>query len=182
MKNEIWKDIKGYEGLYQISNMGRVKSLSKQWVARNGIKHHKEKILKIAIGKRGYYTVNLCKNKIRKSKYVHQLIAEAFIPNPNNWLYINHKDLNKTNNKIENLEWCTHKENMQHAWKNSKQLHNRKKKVYQYSLDNIFIAEYESLHDVDKKFDFDFRNISACCLGKKHSAYGYLWRYRKEGD
>lgn len=104
MDKEIWKDIKGYENLYQISNLGRVKSLPK---------YHKknESIMKYTL-RSGYRTLVLRKNSKRKSKQIHRLVAEAFIPNPDNKYIVNHKDYNRQNNNVENLEWCTQKENV----------------------------------------------------------------------
>ena len=114
---EIWKDIKGYEGLYQISNYGEVKSLEK----KAGFSTRKEKILKQHLDKDGYVKVYLCKNNKVKFLSVHRLIAEAFIPNPNNFPQINHKDENKQNNKIENLEWCTCKYNINYGTRTKRQ-------------------------------------------------------------
>ena len=101
MEKEIWKDIDGYEGLYQVSNLGRVKSLH----------HNKEKILKGSYNSKGYYFVKLCKNGISKSIFVHRLVAQEFIPNPDNLPIVNHKDENPRNNNVDNLEWCTQKYN-----------------------------------------------------------------------
>ena len=114
---EIWKDIKGYEDLYQISNYGEVKSLEK----KAGFSTRKEKILKQHLDKDGYVKVYLCKNNKVKFLSVHRLIAEAFIPNPNNFPQINHKDENKQNNKIENLEWCTCKYNINYGTRTKRQ-------------------------------------------------------------
>lgn len=97
---EEWRDIKGYEGKYQISNLGRVKSL------RDSHNNYREKYIKSRI-RRGYLSVTLCNKGKQKQFLVHRLIAEAFIPNPNNYPQVNHKDENKLNNNIENLEWCT---------------------------------------------------------------------------
>lgn len=112
MKKEIWKDIPGYEGLYQVSNLGRIKSMKRYTKIPNAIRIEKEKILKL--GKRnGYYVINLCKKNKRKSYQVHRLVAQAFIQNPKNKPYINHIDYDPTNNKVKNLEWCTQKENVE---------------------------------------------------------------------
>ena len=111
---EIWKDIKGYEGLYQVSNYGRVKSLEK--IDLKGY-HRREKILITSCGSDGYCQVGLTKKNIRKMYKAHRLVAEAFIPNPENKPQINHIDGDKTNNVMKNLEWVTREENMQHAYK-----------------------------------------------------------------
>jgi hypothetical protein len=132
---EIWKDIKGFEGLYQISNYGRVKRLSKK-VFNKGLVHGKEYfiskeiILKNATISKGYQGVTLTKNKKRYSKKVHRLVAEAFIPNPENKSQINHIDCNKKNNCVDNLEWNTQSENLKHAFKNGLTVNGLKKANY----------------------------------------------------
>ena len=103
---ELWKDIQGYEGYYQVSNEGRVKSLERDVEWRGTIRHQSERILKESTHNRGYKRVRLCDGK-SNIKLVHRLVAEAFIPNPNNYPMINHKDENPSNNRVENLEWCT---------------------------------------------------------------------------
>ena len=112
---EIWKDIEGYQGYYQISNYGRVKSLDR--FRKNGSSGyiHKEKILKQSLTTTGYLKVELCINKFRKSMKVHRLVAKAFIDNPENKPDVNHKDGNPLNNHLSNLEWCTERENINHA-------------------------------------------------------------------
>ena len=112
---EIWKDIKKYEGIYQISNLGRVKSLSRQKKhSYNGVALLKEKILKPQKAN-GYYFVRLCKDSISKQYLVHRLVASHFLNNPNNYNEINHIDEDKTNNNAINLEWCTHKYNINYG-------------------------------------------------------------------
>lgn len=120
MKEEIWKDIKGYEDLYKVSNFGKIKSLERINQIGNNKYVTFEKILKHHINKkRGYCQVNLCKNGTRKLFTCHRLVAETFIPNMDNKKYVNHIDGNKTNNCIDNLEWCTHSENINHAYRNN---------------------------------------------------------------
>lgn len=111
---EIWKDIEGYEGLYQVSNLGNVKSLRKRIDKGKCHRHFDEKILKPIETNRGYLRVKLCKDRKIKKIRVHRLVAEAFIKRPE--LEVNHIDGNKKNNKVENLEWVTQRENKQHAW------------------------------------------------------------------
>lgn len=171
---EIWKDIEGYEGLYQVSNMGRVRSL------RRNI------ILKSRIERNGYESVKLTVNNIPKDYSIHRLVAMAFIPNPDNLPQVNHKDENKTNNCMENLEWCTQEYNQNYGTinirKSQKQLNhkNKSKIVLQYSLDGTFIKEWESIRDVQRMTGYDSSHISRCCRGKHAYAYGYLWKYKKE--
>lgn len=112
MENEVWKDIPDYEGLYQVSNLGRIKSL-------NFNKTGKEKIMKPRTGNR-YYMIALWKNGIRKDYLLHRIVAETFIPNTENKPFINHKDENCFNNSINNLMWCTHKENMNWGTRNER--------------------------------------------------------------
>jgi hypothetical protein len=104
---EIWEDIKNYEGLYQISNLGMVRSLPRR-STQGGI-------LKLGLNRDGYYHVSLSKNSVRETLKVHRLVAENFVPNPENKSCVNHKDGIKVNNEVVNLEWCTHKENSTHA-------------------------------------------------------------------
>lgn len=120
MKDEIWKDINGYEGKYQISNLGRVKALARfDYGAKNkSLRQYKERILKPGLTDNGYNLVVLIKDTIKTSYHVHRLVGITFIDNPENKKCINHKDGIKTNCAVSNLEWCTHSENNTHAYKN----------------------------------------------------------------
>lgn len=113
---EIWKDVKGYEGLYQVSNLGRVKSIQ-YFNHKNNKAYTRNRLLKPIINEKGYARVDLFKNKKSKRVRIHRLVAETFIPNMYNLPEINHIDGNKQNNCIDNLEWCTHKHNMKEAYK-----------------------------------------------------------------
>ena len=115
---EQWKDIKSYEGLYQVSNYGRVKSLPKKRITGTGFYIQKERIMSLQIKTKRYYGVGLTKDGAHKNFLVHRLVADAFIENPNNYEEVNHIDCNKLNNKVENLEWCTAEANLEHAFKN----------------------------------------------------------------
>lgn len=162
---EIWKDIVGYERLYQISNLGRVKSLN-----YNGTK--KEKVLKPTLNDNGYYVVYLYKNKRRKTIRVHRLVAETFISNSKNKPQVNHKDGNKQNNGVENLEWCTNQDNVRHAVKNG---------LCKYLKPVVCIEnneEYPSIIEAERKTNIPNSNIVNCCKGIYKTAGGYHWKYK----
>ena len=113
---EIWKDIQGYEGFYQISNLGNVKSLERVIDKGNGIlQHRKERIMNKRESVDGYYVAKLNVNKKSKSIAIHILVARHFIDNPNNYPEVNHKDCNRKNNQVDNLEWCTHQQNVEYS-------------------------------------------------------------------
>lgn len=160
---EIWKDIKDYEGHYQVSNLSRVKS----------IKFGKERILKQHI-RGGYYSVVLSKNGILKIFKVHRLVAQAFIPNPNNYKEVNHKDENKANNVVSNLEWCDRKYNQNYGTRTEK----CSKKVYQYTLDGKFVKEWKSTAECGRN-GYNYGNVAACCRGKLKKYKNFIWKYKK---
>jgi hypothetical protein len=172
---EIWKDIEGYEQLYQVSNLGNVKSLSNK-------NNRREKILKPG-SKKGYLSVILHKNRVRKNFLVHRLVAEAFLPNPNNLQTINHKDEDKTNNRVENLEWCSPQYNCNYGTRNNRVkenlINNSKlsKQVIQFSEDDNFIKIWESIREVERKLKIASQNICSCLKGKINIAGGYKWGY-----
>lgn len=177
---EIWKPIVGYEGLYEVSSLGRVRSLG-----NGGNNRHKGKgrVLKQELGNTGYYRVHLCKNNVRKHKSVHRLVAEAFIPNPNNLPQVNHKDECYTNNHADNLEWTDQKYNVNYGTaieRRSKKLINHpsySKKVERYDLDGNYIDTWPSTMEVQRVLGIHNPNVSACCLGKVQTAGGYKWKY-----
>lgn len=153
---EIWKNIQGYTN-YQISNMGNVKSL----------KFGKERILKPIKNKYGYLTVILYKQGKLKNHYVHRLVAEAFIENHNNYEEVNHKDEDKTNNAVENLEFCDRKYNINYGTRTEK----CSKPVLCIETNKI----YPSLNEIKRQTGFAKSNISNACNGKLKQAYGYHW-------
>lgn len=114
---EIWKDIKGYEGLYQVSNLGNVKSLDRIIISKDKKRNIRGRILHLSICPDGYFFCHLCKNGKDKNCKVHRLVAETFIKNPDNYPCINHIDGNKLNNKIENLEWSSYSHNVKEAFR-----------------------------------------------------------------
>ena len=179
---EIWKEIKGYEGLYKVSNIGRVKSLGR-WVyyKNKGKRWQEEKIMKLSLNKRAYQIVGLSKNGV-KLYQVHRLVAEAFIPNPNNLPQVNHKDENKENNVVKNLEYCDAKYNNNYGTRLErifKKTTNGKcsKVVLQIdtATENV-IAEFPSINEVKRQLGLT--HISECCKGKRNTAGGYKWQYK----
>lgn len=182
---EEWKDIEEYKGLYQVSNYGRVKSLDR-WVDNKGNSKRpiKGKILK-PVEHNGYQHVLLFKNGNYKKYFVHRMVAMAFIPNPDNLPIINHKDEKPSNNRVDNLEWCDCKYNINYGTGNQRRAEKQinglqSKTVYQYSLDGELIIEYPSTAEVQRQTGYSQGNISQCCNGQRKTAYGYIWSYNKE--
>lgn len=175
IEKEIWKDIIDYEGLYQVSSYGRVKSLSRKVSNGKGFYIIKERILKSILTKKGYYNISLYKNGKSKNFRVHRLVALHFISNPENKPQINHIDGDKSNNHVDNLEWCTASENTQHAYDNglkyisSKHIKNiilnNSKPVYCPELKQ----EFKSMLEASKKLNIQQSHISKCCNGKRKS-------------
>ena len=170
---EEWRDIKGYEGYYQISNFGRVKSLSRD-VGSNRCK--KETIMKTSLDKDGYENLVLRKNGKQRHFRVNRLVAEAFLENPNNYPQVNHKDEDKTNNNVNNLEWCSAKYNVNYGSRTEK----ASKKVICATTGKIF----KSIAEASKYYNLKGNHISACCKGKlkscgKHPITGekLVWKY-----
>lgn len=168
MTDEIWCPINGYEGIYEVSDQGRVKSL----------KFGKERILKTDKVVGGYLQVTLCKNGELKKYRVHRLVAKTFIPNPDNLPQVNHKDENKTNNSVHNLEWCTNKYNVNYGTGIQRQAEKLSKPVLQYTKSGAFVRELKSARDVQRTLGYGQGNISDCCRGERKSAYGFVWKYK----
>ena len=188
-QNEVWKDIVGYEGLYKVSNIGRVKSLGGHYIFGNGYRDIKEHIVKILTNKFGYLVCYISKNGITKKKFVHRLVGVAFIENTLNLPQINHKDENKKNNfvfvndngsvdaKKSNIEWCTNLYNRNYGTRNERAAAAMKKPVRQYSVDGVFIKEWDSASDVKRLLGIERNCIYCVCNGEMESAGGFLWRY-----
>lgn len=190
---EIWKDIQGYEGLYQVSNQGNVKSL------HFGTKYHhpnwqnqEDKLLRPKLATSGYYRVELYKPGSRKCLYIHRLVAIAFIPNPEGKTEVNHIDGNKLNNSVDNLEWASRSENQRHAIKlglrKSSPMAGRtgaknpnSKQVIQYDLDGNFVKLWECSADAAKAFNKKHPAIKDCANYRYKTSLGYIWRF-KIGD
>ena len=160
---EIWKDIKEYEGLYQVSNEGNVKSLQ----------NNKEKNLKPVSDKYGYLHVILCKNCEHKNYFIHRLVAAAFIPNPYNLPQVNHKDEDRHNNNVNNLEWCDAKYNINYGTRNLKSSISQGKKVKCIETNVI----YNSTKDAERQTGINQSNIVKACKGKYKTSGKYHWEY-----
>ena len=163
---EIWHDIDGYEGLYQVSNKGNVKSLY------NG----SERILRPRQNRDGYLRVQLFKNTAAQDRLVHRLVAEAFIPNLYNKSQVNHLDENKKNNCVDNLEWATAKENSNYGSRNER----LSRKILQYSKSGEFVREWTGALEVERELNINHSNIAACCKCKRNFAGGFIWKYKEE--
>ena len=172
---EIWRNIDEYEGLYQISNCGNVKSLSRKMIFVDGRNYNfKDKILKPGLSKNGYLTVSLNKNKNSKTFYVHRLVSKYFVENENGYNFVNHKDENKINNNYSNLEWCTRDYNNSYG-----SLKKRSsfigKKVGMYK-NGILLKCFDKIIDTEK-YGFTPSLVSGCCIGKCNSHKKYQWKH-----
>lgn len=176
---EIWKDIKGYEGYYQVSNLGRIKNIKTNTIRKLDLRGN------------GYYYIDLWKNNQRNKYAIHRLVAETFILNPDNLPQVNHIDGIKTNNNVDNLEWCNQSHNTKEAyrlglkkpckyWLGKKgYLCINSKHVNQYNTKGEFIKQYGSTMEAERQTNINHTHISACCLNKKSykTAGGYIWKY-----
>lgn len=163
---ENWKAIVGYEGLYEVSDQGRVKSLGNN-------KSRKEKILKPQKYSCGYFLVKLCKEGVVKQCLIHRLVAEAFIPNPNNLDTVNHKDEVKTNNVVSNLEWMSSADNVAYS---QPQRAVRRVQMLDKQTGEL-LATFPSLAEARRVTGIDQGNISKCCNGTLKVVGGYVWKY-----
>ena len=185
---EVWKDVEGFEGLYQVSNLGRLKSYKK-----DGSGH----IYKLTNKNGDYFRVVLYGTDGKRKSYgLHRLIAGAFIENPFGYKEINHIDSNKQNNRIENLEWCSREYNAEHARKHNPNMldgmiwhnkHVRAKPVYQFTKKMEFVRQYPSAAEASRETGVCSRNIlqvaSHACFKVGHerkTAGGYIWRFEEE--
>lgn len=162
-KKEIWKDIKGYEGLYQVSNLGRVKNVKTKKELFNNYNKVND-----------YLFVNLGRNN---KKYIHRLVYETFVGFKNDKNIINHKNSNKKDNRLENLEECDYSYNLKYAYYNGER---RLKPVNQYTLNMNFIAKYITGKQASEITGASRSGICNCCKGKVKTAGGYIWRYANE--
>lgn len=183
---EIWKNINNYNNEYAVSNLGNVRRNDSY--NYKGY-HFKERILSQQIDRLGYCRVYLTKYSKTKVFLVHRLVAQAFIPNPHNLPEVNHKDENKLNNAVENLEWCTHIYNSNYGTRVSriipKTIAKTRKKIYQLSLNGDVINLWDGVNIAAKTLGITQQNITKCYQGLRRQAGGYKWKLAeqmKEGD
>lgn len=187
MNTEIWKAVNGYEGWYEVSNFGNVRSVDRVIINSDGVKRlWKGKILKPIKDRYGYLVLNLYKNSKIKKITVHRLVAQAFILNSDNMPEVNHKDEDKTNNHVGNLEWCTRLYNLTYGTRiqrgAEKRLNSPKfsKSVLQLDISTgRVIAEYPSAREAARKLNIYQGNISACCRGICKTYKGFKWKYKE---
>ena len=168
---EQWKDIQGYEGLYQVSNLGRVKSVERYQDNHGKKQIVPEKIKTPSLVNKGYLRVSLYKSNKPEHAYVHRLVALHFIENPLNLPQINHKNEDKTCNEVWNLEWCNNQYNQQYS-------HNVK--IVQYDLQGNFIKEWDSITEAETHLGIFDSGIVRCCQGKQKQCGGYVWKYKEK--
>ena len=178
MVNELWKDIPGYEGYYQASDAGRVRSVDR--FINNGML--RGRVLRQYTNKDGYKLVRLSKTGVCVTYQVHRLIYLTFHGPIPEGMQVNHIDENPANNELENLNLMSPKENNNYGTRNrrtSEKLTNgvTSKAVYQYSEEGWFIRKWVSVNEIQRKLGYEVGNISACCLGKRKQAYGFIWTY-----
>lgn len=190
MDQEIWKDVAGYEGKYQVSDWGRVKGLDRVVTDKNGIKYHlKGRILKDGDNGKGYRSIILNSNGRSKTLKVHRLVGFAFIPNPENKPFINHKDGHEENNYLWNLEWSTESENQLHSFRELGRkggqygkigiLNHLSKSINQLSKTNEFIKRWDCTMDIERELGLYHSDISKCCIGyrTRQTVGGFKWQF-----
>lgn len=189
--NEIWKPVVGYEGLYECSNMGRVKSVDRYVPHRYKGEYQfiKGRIRKTKLNNGGYEMLSLFRDGKEKTCLVHRIIAEAFLPNPDNLPEVNHKDECKTSNIIwinedgsidynkSNLEWCDREYNLYYGTRRQRQAEKEMVPVIQYTKDGMLIKKWDSMQSVMDDLGINRGNISNCCSGRCKSVGGYKWKY-----
>ena len=182
---EIWKDVVGFEGYYEVSNLGRVRSVERDIFCKNGVVcHYKSRIIK-QVEKTCKYKiprlyVNLSKESRNYCKTVHRLVALAFIPNPDNLPQVNHKDEDPSNNRVDNLEWCTAQYNHDYGTRNERTSKSLLKPINVYNKNGEYICQYPSIQETAKKLKCDESSITKVCKGKNKYHHDYIFKYANQ--
>jgi hypothetical protein len=176
---EVWKEIKNFEGYYEISNLGNIRSLTR--INTNG-RCLKGRLRKPYKGWDGHLRIRLSKGNKLTDCLVHRLVALAFIPNPNNLPQINHKDENPQNNCVDNLEWCTLLYNLKYGTREKRSAESRCIPIIQYTKGGEFIERFSSIQLAEQKTGINHTHISDCAKHKRKTCGGYVWQYENESD
>lgn len=182
MEQEIWKDIEDFVGSYQVSSLGRVKSVRRSVVYANGRVHIvEEKILSLRAGRKGYiYACLVDANKKKHNKQVHRLVAKAFLANPDNLPQVNHINEIHSDNRVDNLEWCTSEYNLNYGNRNKIASDSRGKDVLQLTLNGKFVCRHTGTRNAARALGLNPKcgaNIASCAHHKRKVAYGYNWEW-----
>lgn len=168
---EVWKDIAGFDGYYQVSNHGNVRSTTRKvHHSKGGVRVSHSRLMKLSLNGDGYYFVSLHKHNHAKPFRVNRLVAETFIPNPDGLPCVNHIDKNRLNNRVDNLEWCSVEYNNRYS---------TNKAISQYTLDGVWVRDWDAISDATRLLGINTSNIAQCCRGKRKSAGGYIWKYKE---
>lgn len=184
--NEEWRDVQDYEGVYQVSNYGRIKRVEHTKVYKSAnqsgkfMAHYRydAMILKPCFDSGGYIQIHLCRHQKKRWTKIHRLVAEAFLPNPDNLPQVNHKDGNKENSRLDNLEWVSMSDNMQHAYKTGLNF-GRVKAILQFDLNGNFVQEFKSITEAAKAVDRNPSSIQSHLKGKTTQCGGYMWKLKE---
>lgn len=165
MEEEIWKDVKGYEGLYQVSNLGNIISLQSRWGKRK-----EPRPVSKHITKKGYERASLYKQGVSRLHMVHKLMMITFNPTKSQHMEVNHKNRIRNDNRLDNLEWLTHTDNIRYS---------KGKSINQYDLQGNFITSWVCIRDVERKLNIDHRQICDCLKGRQKTCHNYIWKYKE---
>lgn len=177
---EIWKPIKGYENAYEVSNKGNIRSVDRHVYQQNRMVLYKGTKLKPYKNNAGYFCIGLSIGNKKKKFTIHRLVAESFLPNPHNYPQINHKDENKENNELTNLEWCTGSYNDRYGTLSKRKEIKYGHKVCMYNKRGEFLKVFLSARGAEREMGISHSEILNCCKGDAYTAGGYVWRFLKE--
>lgn len=176
---EVWKDVVGFEGMYEVSSLGNVRSKERDVLYPYGGYHRrKSKVISKTVAHKNYYKVTLHKDGTPTTCLVHQLVAKAFIENPQGYVVINHKDECGFNNRVDNLEWCTQKHNINYGTRTKRMKETKGTTTYQYDADWNCVATYPSTAEAARQNNFGQGNISIACRNG-HLYKGFYWSYEQ---